>query len=147
MTENKSIYRRGNLIGVGTGTLAVLTEYTFQILSSYDLVVRDSWISGNIGDYGATLAMTCWHNRKEPESFLQRANTALFFSLYWTGFEFLQKGHLIPGTYDTKDILAYWLGSASALLLSQLFASERVNNLFQRINPSRRSRLEDICRE
>lgn len=133
MAEKQEMYRIGSLAGITAGIAAVLTGYTFQLLESYRLITQNSHlISGNLGDFGATLAMTCWYNRNEPENFTNQAVTATCLALYWSGFELLQKGQVIPGTYDTKDIVAYWLGSASAILISRLCTSDQVNNLFKR---------------
>ena len=147
MPENQNIHRNGNLLGVGAGTLGVLAEYTFQGLAYYGQIVYNSILAGNLGDYGATLAMSCWYNRNDSESFLRQTGRAAAIATYWTGYELLQKGNIIPGTYDPKDILAYWLGSASAVLVSRVCASDKVKGFINKTNPFRKKTpLEEIVK-
>lgn len=143
MNKENSFYRIINTITEVTGLTAVIVHYTAQGLIANGMMDY-SFIGGNLGDYGATLAMTANDNRnRNPNDVKKQFQTAVLYASGWTIFEFLQKAQVWPGTYDTKDLLAFWAGSATAFLLGRLSASEKVKNLFNRNEPNSLKSLEE----
>ncbi|TKJ17046.1 hypothetical protein CEE44_00740 [Candidatus Woesearchaeota archaeon B3_Woes] len=144
MDQENSLYRTVNNITAVIGVASFPVHYTAQYLVGKG-IMDNGFIGGNLGDYGATLAMTAWGNsNKDPNDIKGQLLGAVYYASAWTAFELLQKAHLWPGTYDTKDILAFWAGSATAFLLGRLSSSEKVKNLVAKINPfSSKKSLEE----
>src|SRR3989338_8734658 len=112
MTEND--------FGMIVGLLSVPAGYTRQLTDFFQWTQPD-FISGNLGDFGATLAISSFVNSayRNMTSFGQIIRS-ISVPLYWTGFEILQKYHLMPGRYDENDIYAYFLGYAVAACLAKM---------------------------
>lgn len=138
------MYKTANKITAAIGAASVPVHYTAQYLIMNGMMDYN-FIGGNLGDYGATLAMTAWGNRNKDQNDVGgQLLGAIGYASCWTAFELLQKVYLWPGTYDTKDILAFWAGSATAFLVARLSSSEKVKTFFRKISHfSRKKSLEE----
>ena len=126
MNKKNSLYKTVNKITAAIGVASISVHYAAQHLI-HKGIIEYNFIGGNLGDFGATLAMTAWYNKKKDSKDVKgQLFNAIFNASAWTVFELLQKNDLWIGTYDPKDILAYWAGSTTAFLLGRLASSNKV---------------------
>lgn len=145
MRDQYEICLQANKYAAKAGLYLVGTGLAYQFLVNVR-ITNYNFIAGNLSDYGTALAVgngvnyltnSCGDDLKESSKF------PCLFAASWIGFEFLQKHHFWPGTYDTKDILAYALGAVSVILIDLASSSERVTRITKRINPFKKKTLEE----
>ncbi|MFH1308115.1 MAG: hypothetical protein ABIH72_04640 [archaeon] len=129
--------KTANKVGIGIAA----TGLTAQALQVAHLIPY-SFVSGQFGDFGTSLALTTWFNGDEDQDDIKsHLKGAFLISIYWTAVELLQKAHIWPGTYDLKDIAAFWAGSATAFALGRLASSDKfrntINSLETQLNPKK----------